>query len=197
MSILALTSDTLAGTAASGQIEYNGQFYGTDSNAARGQFERLSLASVQNTTSGTAIDFTVPAWAKRITVILRGVSTSNTNLSTILLRLGSGTIQTTGYTSVCSFLQDATVVSVGASTGGFLVNVTADSAALFTGTFVLTNYSGNLWVCAGQFANTNSTQCSSSTGGVSLSGTLDTVRLTTTGGNNAFDAGAANILIEG
>jgi len=33
MSILVLTSDTLIGTAAAGNIEYNGQFFGTDSNA--------------------------------------------------------------------------------------------------------------------------------------------------------------------
>jgi hypothetical protein len=37
MSILVLTSDTLIGTPATGNIEYNGQFFGTDSNASRAQ----------------------------------------------------------------------------------------------------------------------------------------------------------------
>jgi hypothetical protein len=41
MSILALTSDTLIGTAAAGNIEYNGQFFGTDSNASRAQLQRI------------------------------------------------------------------------------------------------------------------------------------------------------------
>jgi len=37
MSIVALTSDTLVASPGAGQIEYNGQFYGTDSNASRAQ----------------------------------------------------------------------------------------------------------------------------------------------------------------
>jgi hypothetical protein len=41
MSILALTSDTLIGTPATGNLEYNGQFFGTDSNASRAQLQRI------------------------------------------------------------------------------------------------------------------------------------------------------------
>jgi hypothetical protein len=37
----------------------------------------LTLATAQNTTSGTSIDFTaIPSWVKRITVMLSGVSLS-------------------------------------------------------------------------------------------------------------------------
>ena len=50
------------------------------------------------TTSGTAIDFTgIPAGVKRITVMFNGVSTNGT--SNYLLQLGSGSVQTTGYSS--------------------------------------------------------------------------------------------------
>jgi hypothetical protein len=70
MSILALTSDTLIGTPATGNIEYNGQFFGTDSNASRAQLQRIVLSTAVASTSGTSIDFTgLPAWVKRITVM--------------------------------------------------------------------------------------------------------------------------------
>jgi hypothetical protein len=58
MSILVLTSDTLIGTPATGNIEYNGQFFGTDSNASRAQLQRIVLSTAVASTSGTSIDFT-------------------------------------------------------------------------------------------------------------------------------------------
>ena len=74
MSILALTSDTLIGTPATGNIEYNGQFFGTDSNASRAQLQRIVRSTAQNSTSGTSIDFTgIPAWVEKITVMFNGL----------------------------------------------------------------------------------------------------------------------------
>jgi hypothetical protein len=58
MSILALTSDTLIGTAAAGNIEYDGQFFGTDSNASRAQLQRFVWSTAVSPTSGTSLDFT-------------------------------------------------------------------------------------------------------------------------------------------
>jgi len=75
MSILVLTSDTLIGTPATGNIEYNGQFFGTDSNASRAQLQRIVQATAVASTSGTSIDFTgLPSWIKRVTVMFSGVS---------------------------------------------------------------------------------------------------------------------------
>ena len=80
MSILVLTSDTLIGTPATGNIEYNGQFFGTDSNASRAQMQRITLGTAVASTSGTSIDFIgLPAWIKRITVMFQGVSTNSTS----------------------------------------------------------------------------------------------------------------------
>jgi hypothetical protein len=64
MSILVLTSDTLIGTAAAGNIEYNGQFFGTDSNASRAQLQRI--------TSGTAVASTSQEQALTSQVCQRG-----------------------------------------------------------------------------------------------------------------------------
>ena len=59
----------------------------------------LTLATAQNSTSGTSIDFTsIPSWVKRITVMFSSVSTSGS--SNPLIQIGdSGGIENTGYTS--------------------------------------------------------------------------------------------------
>lgn len=99
MSILVLTSDTLIGTPAAGNIEYNGQFYGTDSNNARAQMQRITQGTAVASTSGTSIDFTgIPSWVKRLTVMFSGVSTNG--ISLIQVQIGdSGGIETTSYAS--------------------------------------------------------------------------------------------------
>ena len=114
MSILALASDTLVGTAGAGQIEYNGQFFGTDSNASRAQLQRIVRGTAVASTSGTSIDFTgIPAWVERITVMFSGVSGSGT--SNFLLQIGdAGGIENTGY-----------------SGGSFNAGTTANSTAGF------------------------------------------------------------------
>jgi hypothetical protein len=99
MSILALTSDTLIGTPATGNLEYDGQFFGTDSNASRAQLQRLVLSTAVASTSGTSIDFTgLPAWVKRITVSFQGVSTNGTSPVCALIGTSSG-IVSTGYSA--------------------------------------------------------------------------------------------------
>ena len=81
MSILALTSDTLIVTPGAGQIEYNGQFFGTDCNASRAQLQRIVRATAVASTSGTSIDFTnIHAWTQKITVMFSGVSTNGTSI---------------------------------------------------------------------------------------------------------------------
>ena len=97
MSILVLTSDTLIGTPATGNLEYNGQFYGTDSNASRAQLQRIVLSTAVASTSGTSIDFTgLPAWVEKITVMFQGVSTNSTALWLLQLGTSSG-VTTSGY----------------------------------------------------------------------------------------------------
>jgi hypothetical protein len=90
MSILVLTSDTLIGTAAAGNIEYNGQFFGTDSASSRAQLQRITSGTAVASTSGTSINFTgLPAWVKRLTVMFSGVSASGTSDPIIVLGTGA------------------------------------------------------------------------------------------------------------
>lgn len=192
MSILALTSDTLAGTATAGQIEYNGQFYGTDSNAARAQIQRLTLSTAQASTSGTNIDFTsIPAWAKRITVMFSGVSTNGTNI--VLLQLGTSSgVVVSGYYSVTG--QGTSTTS---QTTGIGMTVSTLAADTLYGAATILLQTGFTWVITSATAPRTTNPANTAAGGITLSGTLDRVRVTTVGGTDTFDAGSINILIEG
>jgi len=194
MSILALTSDTLAGTPAAGQIEYNGQFYGTDSAAARAQMQRITQGTAVASTSGTAIDFTaLPAWVKKITVMFQGVSLSST--ANILVQLGTGstTYTTSGYLSTANAATSGGN-SIGTSTAGFLVYI-AGAARITSGQMVLTNITGNNWVALSVTKNDTGT-VGFGGGDVSLGAVLTAVRITSTS-TDTFDAGSINLLYEG
>jgi hypothetical protein len=194
MSILVLTSDTLIGTAATGNIEYNGQFYGTDSAASRAQIERVTLSTAVASTSGTSITFSsLPAWVKRITVMFNGVSTSGT--SSILIQIGAGSVTNTGYASVGTRFGAASGASGNYTTGFGIFQAAA--ADIIGGAIQLNNHSSNIWVASGATSATNSTSNMTTSGYISLSGVLDRVVITTVNGTDTFDAGSINILYEG
>lgn len=143
------------------------------------------------TTSGTAIDFTgIPSWVKRITVIFNQVSTSGT--SPLQVQIGSGSVDTSGYTSFAD--QAATRQS---STSGFvLIRALGDSDACM-GHLVITSVgSGNGWVASGILAPSVTATNAYMGGAKTLAGALDRIRLTTIGGADTFDAGVVNILYE-
>ena len=191
MSILVLTSDTLIGTPATGNIEYSGQFYGTDSNASRAQIQRITQGTAVASTSGTSIDFTsIPSWVKRITVMMNGVSTSGT--SQVQLQIGSGSVTTSGYISGAY-----TGAGTGATSGFILTNSGATAAAnTLIGAMTLSLFNSNTWVANGVIY-INSTNSSFNSGiSSALSGALDRVRITTVNGTDTFDAGSINILYE-
>jgi len=166
---------------------------GTLSFADRG---RMTLATAQNSTSGTSIDFTsIPSWVKRITVMFNGVSTNGT--TSVLVQLGSGSFTTTGYTSSSSV--NATGVAAVNSTSGFIQNYSGNDSASATrcGSVSLSLLGSNAWAAFGVVGLSN-VACTTMIGGsVTLSGTLDRVRITTVNGTDTFDAGSINILYEG
>jgi len=144
-------------------------------------------------TSGTSIDFTsIPLWVKRITVQFSGVSTSGT--SSILIQIGAGSVTNTGYASVGTRFGAAAGASGNYTTGFGIFQAAA--ADLIGGAIQLTNHSSNIWVANGTTSATNSTANMTTSGYISLSGTLDRVRITTVNGTDTFDAGSINILYE-
>ena len=192
MSILVLTSDTLIGTPATGNLEYNGQFFGTDSNASRAQLQRITSGTAVASTSGTSIDFTgLPTWVKRITVIIKGMSTSGT--SNPVIQLGSGSVTTTGY--LTSTWQANTTNAN--NTNGFVIRGTTTAALVQSGNLIINLLGSNIYVASGIFSQTGGADSIIVGGDITLSGALDRVRITTTNGTDTFDAGSINIMYEG
>ena len=145
-------------------------------------------------TSGTAIDFTgIPSWVKRITVMFNGVSTNGSSL--VQVQAGAGSVTTSGYVSSVTSTT-ATPVNSGNITSGFVVIGQGTASATISGQLVVTNVTGNVW-CAGLAAIAAGTVALCGGGNVTLSGTLDRLRITTVNGTDTFDAGSINILYEG
>jgi hypothetical protein len=155
---------------------------------------RMVLGTEQASTSGTSIDFTgIPSWVKRITVMFNGISVTGT--SVVLVQIGSGSLTTSGYLgSGCNTSTAATSSST--RTTGFGIDNSTLAGSTRYGTIVITNLSGNNWVSQAVVSRTDSV-CGFSSGSVTLSGTLDRIRVTTANGTDTFDAGSINILYEG
>ena len=155
---------------------------------------RMVLGTSQASTSGTSIDFTgIPSWVKRITVMFSGVSTNGT--SSPLIQIGAGSIVTTGYSSYASYTT-GTSVSSGSATTGLLIHQPGATGTLF-GNLIISLVSGNTWVGSYTLGNFGASAVHIGGGGITLSGTLDRVRITTVNGTDTFDAGSINILMEG
>ena len=162
--------------------------------------QRMMLMAAKATTAGTVVDFSpvdgtgIPSWAKRVTVQFYAVSTSGA--SPLMVQLGAGAVQTSGYAS------SITTPSQAAATGGATANTGLvfggqTATNVMTGHIVITLLSGFNYVAStyGAFEGLNITWQGG--GRTTLSGTLDRIRLTTVNGTDTFDAGSVSLLIEG
>jgi hypothetical protein len=164
----------------------------------------LIQGSAWTSTSGTSHSWTgIPSWAKKITIIFKGVSTTAISSSTnsrIIIQVGHGTATASGYATNCGAIGSGAnnTNSSGSVTSGFPINGYAmANATTFSGTAVITNVTGNVWVCSGVMADTSATSAVTIFGGdISLGSSLDMVQVTTVGGTDTFDAGSVNILVE-
>lgn len=154
----------------------------------------LTSGTSQNSTSGTAITFTgIPSWAKRITVMLNGVSTNGTN--NILLQVGSGSLTTSGYNSIGGGSINGLAPAVNNSSTGFLLfNDTATDVR--SGNIVINLLSNYVYICSYVLGGASTRNVIWwGAGSISLGGALDRVSLITTS-TDTFDAGSVNILYE-
>ena len=181
-----------ADTSGTLQLQSNGTTkFTVDSTGAYGQ---LQSATAQASTSGTSIDFTgIPSWAKRITVMLNGVSTTGT--SQMQVQIGAGSVTTSGYLSVGGNFSIAGGVGGSSGTAGFVTSDNSASAVRH-GQMVITNITGNTWVSSHAIGSTGINFVSVGGGSLALGGTLDRIRITTVNGTDTFDAGSINILYE-
>lgn len=152
----------------------------------------ITSGTSQASTSGTAITFTgIPSWAKRVTVMLQGVSGSA--LATVYMQIGSGSLTASGYLGGGTYLP--TAAAINANTYWPLEGAALGAASLRNGIFVVANITGNTWVMSGAQSNSNDAGASVANGSLALSGALDRVSIGISAG--AFDAGTINILYEG
>lgn len=178
----------IANDTANGSVTLKGQNVAGDKTITMPNLDcelapRMQLMTAQNSTSGTSIDFTgIPSWAKKITVMFNVVSTSGTSL--VQFQLGAGSVQTTGYTSV------------GGITSGIGIQGSVSAGDSRNGNTTFTLLNGNTWQCSGGYV-VNGNTFGATAGGVTLSGTLDRIRVTTVNGTDVFDAGQIGVLYEG
>lgn len=177
-------STTAAGTSELlTQAEYDA---GTDTaRVPTASLRKIALLATQATTSGTTKDFTIPAGAREITLMLVGVSTNGT--SNLLIQIGdAGGIEATGYLSNANGTGSATDVE---ATDGFVItqNQAAAYAAQGAIKLNLVDAATFTWVSSGTVRQSSSTS-SYSAGSKSLSAELTTVRITSVSADT-FDAG--------
>jgi len=154
----------------------------------------LVLSTLQNA-SGTAVTFTnISSWAKRITVMFNGVSTTGT--SHLLCQLGTGTFVTSGYNSSGSGCINATSPAVAVSTAGFIIlNDTATD--IRSGHVSITLMGNNIYISSHTLAGDSTRDVVWwGAGSINLGGVVDRLRITTVSGTDTFDAGSFNIMWE-
>ena len=151
---------------------------------------RIVTATAVASTSGTSIDFTgIPSWAKRISIILSKVSTNGS--SNLLIQIGGGSIENTGYASTAGNRGNENM-----STAGYVITRSLASSSIITGPYTLFLIGSDEWIGSG--VNTGGSNIPNfSAGSKTASGTIDRVRITTENGTDTFDAGLINIMYEG
>jgi len=156
----------------------------------------ITSGTVQNSTSGTSIDFTsIPSWPKRITVAMQSVSTNGS--SNYLIRIGNTTFTTTGYTSVMNYVNIGANSCTGdTDTTGFRLTKDISATISFSAVATIILQASGFYICTftGMIATTGGGFYG--TGILNLGSTLDRVRITTVNGTDTFDAGTINILYE-
>lgn len=186
--------DASGNTTISGALAVSGNavITGTlQANGVSGTIYPLTLMTAQASTSGTFVDFTgIPSWARRVTVLLNGISTNGTSAFLIQVGTSSGLV-TTGYTSGASYSGFNIVSSV-----GFVLTTGATAASTHSGITTLATLGSNTWVQSGTCSFSSLAQVGASGGNVTLAGTLDRVRITTVNGTDVFDGGSINIMYE-
>lgn len=159
--------------------------------------QRMLTLGTEVTTSGTNVDFTgIPSWAKKITVMFDSVSTNGSAMVLVQIGTTSG-VETSGYNGATTWF-NASSLGTSVTSVGAAWNLTGGNGSR-SGLITFVKVSGNTWTYQGVGADLGG---SSNTtlllaGSKILSGVVDRVRITTTNGTDAFDAGSISVCVEG
>jgi hypothetical protein len=155
-------------------------------------------------TTGKTIDFVnIPPWARRITIMLNGVSTSGT--SDIIVRIGATNVpETSGYLgSAVQSSSGAGVPGSNATDNGFCIASSVSNGSIHHGIVTLNTSSSPLllagsqtWISSSILSRSDASASVTGSGSKTITGVLGIVRVTTYNGTDDFDAGAINIMYE-
>ena len=155
-----------------------------------------TLVTAQSALSGTSKDFIgIPSWAKRITMILTGISTNGT--SDIIIRIGPTTVpEASGYVgSAIQMSSGANIVGSNTTDNGFCIASSVSNTTVFHGVATISLVTGSTWVSSSNLARSDVNASITGAGSKTITGTLGVVSLTTVGLDN-FDGGTVNIMYE-
>ena len=136
---------------------------------------------------------TIPAWARRITVVVNLLSTSGAT-SPATVQIGSGGVPLgSGYVGSVSVAASGSVTAALLSSG-FHLNPGASAANIAYGIVELVHVGGNVWEATGDIGFSNVAATSTVSGSKALAGVLDIVQVACA---DTFDGGTVGMLIEG
>jgi hypothetical protein len=162
--------------------------------ASGAALQAQTLATAQATTSGTSWNFTIPSWAKRITIMLVGVSFDA--IAKLRVQLGdAGGLENSGYVGAASTC--IATASAEAGTAGIdLPELSA--AAVLSGKIVLDLQDAADFRWAASIALGRSDGADAIVGGYykALSAALTQLTVTTVAGTANGDAGEINVSYE-
>lgn len=152
-----------------------------------------SLLTEVLSTSGTTIDFSIPAGTTRITIIFNAVSVSGT--SSLLIQLGdAGGFELTGYISTSTVNNGVGGGAVDSSIIGMVIS-TGNPANEFSGIMTLNLVNANdTWVSS-HVGRMDPNFTDHGGGSKDLSAEITDVRITTVNGTDTFDNGSINVLL--
>lgn len=149
------------------------------------QYEITYSSETSISASGTTFS-SIPSGTNHIVVGFREVSLSGTDLP--LIRIGAGSLVTTGYVGAITSSSGASNFST-----GFMMSDAGDAAADLYGIVNLHRIpGGNRWIYTVTSGRSDNNRSYSGSGYLALGGTLDRVGVARSG-SNSFDAGYAFI----
>jgi hypothetical protein len=128
---------------------------------------------------------TMPSWVKRITIMLNGLSFAAGGISVV--RVGSGSLVTSGYTSNSMSFATTPTITSSSQTGGMGNIGTSAAATTVNGTLILTSDGANTWTYSQQIFRTTDNVSVLASAFITLSGSLTHLSLVAT--TSTFDAG--------
>jgi len=165
-------------------------------------YQQVGASSPNAPSASTYFQWTIPSWAKKITIMFSGVSNSGTATTDIpLIQLGYGgtpTYLTSGYLGcVSEFFSSTNLASAQlSSSSGFATSFSQAATYVRHGIATLTNVGGTKWVYSCNLGLSDSLRTSLGGGSVDLGNALTAVKVTTQNNTSTFSAGTINLLVE-